>query len=130
VSPDQTNAARNEIIEAYGLFLESFVVEQYEARLGSSHPALKMLARIHFMLWRKLIEGDSAQMMQMQRGLLRHLEIHGVDARLVDQIDQAIIEELIDVIALRHRNSARALAAFNITIAASVSLLSSARRAA
>jgi hypothetical protein len=82
------------------------------------------------MLWRKLIEGDSAQMMQMQRGLLRHLEIHGVDARLVDQIDQAIIEELIDVIALRHRNSARALAAFNITIAASVSLLSSARRAA
>jgi hypothetical protein len=130
VSPDETNAARAEIIEAYGLFLEAFVAEQYVTRLGSSQAIAKMLARMHFLLWRKLIEGDSAQMMQMQRGLLRHLDLHGLDVALVEEIDQAIVEELIDVIALRHRNSARALAAFNIAIATSVSALSSARRAA
>lgn len=130
MSPDQTNAARAELLEAYGLFIEGFVAEQYARRLQSSHHSVKMLARIHFLLWRKLMEGDGAQVMQLQRGLMRHLELLGIDSALVEAIDQAIVEELIDVIALRYRNSARALAAFNMAIAASVSTLSNARRAA
>jgi len=130
VSLDETNAARSELLEACGLFLESFVADQYAARLRSSHPIVKMLARIHVLLWHKLIEGNSAQMMQMQHALLRHLELHGINISLVDDIDQAIVEELIDIVALRYRNSARALSAFNMTIAASISTLSNARRAA
>jgi hypothetical protein len=130
VSLDETNAARAEILETYGLFLEGFVAEQYAKRLGSSHAIVKMLARMHFMLWRKLIEGDSEQMMQMQRGLMRHLDLHGVDVAVMEEIDRAIVDELIDLVALRHRNSARALAAFNMAIAASVRTLSNAKRAA
>ena len=118
------------MLEVYGLFLEGFVAEQYGTRLRSVHPAVKMLARMHFLLWCKLIEGDRAQVLQMQRGLMRHLDLHGITPALVEEIDQAVVEELIDVIALRYRNSARMLSAFNMAIATSVSTLSSARRAA
>jgi hypothetical protein len=88
------------------------------------------LNRRHCRMWNCLLRGQHAEARACRRELLRLTASIEIEASFVDQIDRAVIDELLDVIIGRFGRSRDTAHAYGMTLVAAAASLAEARVAA
>jgi hypothetical protein len=78
-----------------------YLYELYGSRLGAGHTSLRVLALSHGRLWRFLILGDETRLVAARREVIGIARLAGLKSVVVDEVDQAMLSELMDVIMAR-----------------------------
>ncbi len=73
----------------------------YAAKLGEQHNALRVLALSHGRYWRFLILADEDKLPGARKDVVGIARLAGLRANVVDDIDRALLDELMDVIVAR-----------------------------
>ena len=88
------------------------------------------MARKHCRLWRAVIQDQPGDVPSASSELHLAGDKFGVDAKVIDEIDAAVVEELIDVVLWRYRSSRAAARTFSMVLMSATSTLGALKAAA
>lgn len=89
-----------------------------------------MMARKHCGLWRNVLQEQPAAVPAIKEELRRAADSLGLAEDLVDAVDEAILEELVDIVMSRYRSSRNTIKACSLVLMSATSRLGTARLAA
>ena len=101
------SAARRDLAEWSEPLIADRVSEIYTACFGGDQQRVRPMTLQHCRLWRNLLlqEGNRAQ--NARRELVRLGRLAGLESQTLDRIDEAVLDELADVVVARfHRSPA------------------------
>lgn len=101
----------------------------YEVLLADPVAGL-LMARKHRRLWRTLLQDDHAAVTIVRGELYRTARNLRLEAQAVEAVDEAILDELMDIVLCRFRASRTETKTFTLLLVAANSALTAARAAA
>lgn len=104
-------------------------VEAYDVGLDNK-VASNIMARKHCRLWRAVIQDQPGDLPSASSELRLAGEKFGIDPKVVDEINSAVLEELVDVVLCRYRSSRTAARTFSMVLMSATSSLGALRAAA
>ncbi len=106
---DDLATARRDLADWSQPVIVDYLQELYARLLGPSHQSLRVLGISHGRTWRILILGDLEKLAPARREIVGISRLAGLKTQHVEQIDQAMLAELMDIIVARfHRSPAQA----------------------
>jgi len=103
-----------------------YLRELYAERLGSGHASLRALSLSHARFWRFLIVDDAERLAGSRREVASLARLAGLRPAALDDVDQAMLAELMDVVVarfLRTPSMARAYSQIVLGAAARLALV-------
>lgn len=82
------------------------ISESYVAIMGPDHFSLRVLISMHARLWRLMLLDEREKLGGARKELTDLARLAGLARPVLDQIDQAVLEELLDVVTARFSRSA------------------------
>lgn len=77
----------------------------YGANLPDPAPHVQAIILLHFRMWRQVLDGNQTEASLFRAALVGKALEAGVSATLIDKADQAVLDELMDVIRARFRRA-------------------------
>ena len=130
------DAQSDELVEArreMWLWAEPIIVdralEAYDVGL-SNRVASNILARKHCRLWRAVIQDQPGDVEGVSGELRQTGEKFGVDRRVIDEVNNTVLEELVDIVLCRYRSSRHAARTFSMVLMSATSCFGALRAVA
>jgi len=101
----ELTGTRQELADWSHPVIVDFMYELYAARIGAGHQSLRALALSHARLWRFLILADHDRLPSARRETLSIARLAGLRPNMLDEVDQAMLAELMDVVVSRFLRS-------------------------
>ena len=104
-------------------------LEAYDVGL-SNRVASNIMARKHCRMWRAVIQDQPRDVQGASEELQQTGAKFGVEAQVIDDVNAAVLEELVDVVLCRYRSSRSAARTFSMVLMSATSCLGALRAAA
>ena len=127
-------ARLSELLEArraMWLWAEPVVIDRAVAFYGNlvDESGTVAMARRHCRLWRNILFDQPSAVSPTRTEMARTADGLGIAASVIDDADDAILEELVDIVMGRYRSSRNTIKTFSLVLMAANSSLSAARAA-
>jgi hypothetical protein len=99
--PSDIEQARVDLLQWSPPIIVDVVTDAYVTALGKAHVSVRALASIQSRLWREMLRGDLGAVAKARKDLLAMAGLAGVAVATVEAVDEAVLEELLDVVACR-----------------------------
>jgi hypothetical protein len=97
--------ARRDMLEWSAPVVNDIITDSYLRFLGAEHASSRILCSIHARLWRTILQGDMTKLVAVRKDLTALSRLAGISRATFDSIDQAVLNELLDVITARYVRS-------------------------
>ena len=127
--PDALTEARRDM----WLWAEPIIADcaaEWYARTSPDGLAASVMARKHCRLWRSVIHDQPASIPEISEDLRRAGQKFGLRPNFIEQVNAAVLEELVDVVLRRFRASRTATRTFSLVLMSATSCFGTARAAA
>jgi hypothetical protein len=115
--------ARRELADWSQPIVVDFLYDLYASRLGAGHHSLRVLSLSQGRMWRFVLLGENEKMAAARKEVVGLARLAGLKKIVVDEVDQAVLLELMDVIVCRFlRTPALARSYSRIVLSAATSL--------
>ena len=106
--PPDLSAAQRDLLEWSQPLIADRVSDFYAACFDGDQDRLRMMKQQHCYVWRNLLLQDCDRIQPGRRQLVLLGKRSGIDSETLDQIDEAVLDELAEIIAVRfHRSAAK-----------------------
>lgn len=102
---DDADDVRQDMMEWSEPIVGDRIMDAYNVCFGGNQNFCKPLARQHIRLWRMVIGCDKRRAAEARRDLLRLASVSRLGAEAIDAIDRLVLDELVDILALRFQGS-------------------------
>jgi len=102
---DDTNDIRRDILDWSDPVVGDCLFEAYDACFGGNAQLSRPMSRQHARVWRLIIGGEKRRAAEARRDLLKLARTCRMGAEALDAIDRLVMDELVDVMAVRFRGS-------------------------
>jgi hypothetical protein len=127
--PPDLSAVRRDLAEWSEPLIADCVSAFYTACFGGDQRRARPMTLQHCRLWRNLLLQDGLHAHNARRELVRLCQLTGLDVRILDRIDELVLDELIDVIAARFHRSPATARDYSRSLISAASSLTEARMA-
>ena len=86
--------------------ITDLLMDAYGVRLGARQLSTQVLTSVHARLWRVMLQADIAAIDGARKDLLNLATLSKLSREIIDAIDEAVLDELLDVITIRFTRSA------------------------
>ena len=94
-------SARKDLLQWSPPIIADLMVESYSIQLHITHVSRRVLCSMHARLWRLMLQEDREKTNAARRELVDFARLAGLDKPALDAVDQAVLEELLDVVTAR-----------------------------
>lgn len=121
------SAARRDLAEWSEPLIADRVSEIYAAYFDGDPQRVRPMTLQHCRLWRNLLLQEGTRVQNARRELLRLGRLAGLEAQTLDLIDEAVLDELADVVVARFHRSPATTRDYNKSLIRAASSLAEAR---
>ncbi len=97
---------RRDLLQWSAPVIADLLTDAYRAKLGTRQLSTQVLTSVHARLWRVLLQGDREAVEAARKELLSLVTISKLPRDVTDEIDEAVLEELLEIVTLRFTRSA------------------------
>ncbi len=105
MSSADIESARKDLLLWSPPIIADLMAGSYAASLGVRHPSARLFASMHTRMWRFVLQDNRSKLAEARKELTDMALLAGLDRPRLEAIDQAVLEELLDVIAARFTRS-------------------------
>ncbi len=120
---------RSELIE----WSQPLIVDQinhfYFYRLTHTISVARDLSIQHYRVWRHVLRDEMQQATDLRAGLVETAERAGMTSAMLDEVDRAVLDELMDVVVCRFRRTPNIARSYGLTLLDTATSMARARHA-
>ncbi|MFO1114332.1 MAG: hypothetical protein U1E28_01490 [Beijerinckiaceae bacterium] len=124
---DDADHLKKDILNWCEPVLGDRIVDAYSVFFGDNHDDLRTMARHHIRLWRLILSQEKRRAAEARRDLLRLAARSRLGAEAVDAIDRLVLDELVDVAAVRFQGSPGTARLYSRAMIAAATILTETR---
>ena len=102
---DELTDVRLDFAEWSEPIIADYLHEAYAARIGRDTKSLRLLVTCHCRFWRSLLTVSDTMLQSHRRALILLARLTGIPTAMVDAIDVAVLDELMNVTLARFLRS-------------------------
>jgi hypothetical protein len=121
------SVARRDLAEWSEPLIADRVGEIYAICFSGDQQRIRPMTRQHCRLWRNLLLQDSSRVQNARRELVRLGKLAGVESHTLDRIDEAVFDELAEVVVARFHRSPMTTRDYSKSLIRAASSLAEAR---
>lgn len=120
-------SVRDELIE----WSQPLIIDQinrfYFRRLINRSAVARELAIQHYRIWRHVMRDEMPEAISLRHQLAVNSDAEGLPSTLMDEVDRAVLDELMDVVVSRFRRTPQIARSYGITLLDTATSLARAR---
>jgi hypothetical protein len=122
--------ARDELLEWSQPLIIDQINQAYFGRFQQVPGIARELAIEHYRIWRHVLRGELQAAAQLRRHLIGNALSAGIQVAVLDEIDRAVLDELMDVVVSRFRRTPHIARSYGMTLLDTATNLARTRQAA